>query len=298
LNGALLHHSEAAFTMTDKYIVTGYEDAAADKTYILVYDLAGSKKHSATETTVIGKLVTLAVKGDYILAGGDKGTGVYKINSTDLSVSGSGASDGKPSHWMKNSGNYVLESKEAGAEVKIWKWGQGEPAEQGSVTAPDPSAASGASPMPVRALQFDPANPDKAYMVSFTGGAVYELNLAAVPPQKNEIWRYPKYVVTSGGATVPNEFLAWMIEKAVYGGDTYFVLTGGYHTDLSQARAAPGISLIFKNPSGTAVSLPVTAENGHAGLVRVLRVLTDSQGNIYYAAKDRNATKLRIAKIN
>ncbi|MDR2150936.1 MAG: hypothetical protein LBO67_09070 [Spirochaetaceae bacterium] len=67
------------------------------------------------------------MNGNYILAGGGGesggagGTAVFEINPTDLAINKVVNSDGLTTHWMKDNGTYVIESKRVGAVVKIWK---------------------------------------------------------------------------------------------------------------------------------------------------------------------------------
>ncbi|MDR0600774.1 MAG: hypothetical protein LBG42_00185, partial [Treponema sp.] len=159
--GTPLNHPEGAFALTDNYIVSGF--AEGDKTWIGVFDLPGARAPGRVDCSdLVGKLITLTARGDYIIAGGSGGTAIYRIDGGDLTPIPVSGSDGKPSHWLKSNGFYAMESKEGGAEVKIWRWGSGIPEALGSVTVPDIHSASA---VPVKALQFDRENPHAAYMV-------------------------------------------------------------------------------------------------------------------------------------
>jgi hypothetical protein len=85
-----------------------------------------------------------------------------------------------------------------------------------------------------------------------------------------------------------------MIEKASHSGSDYFVITGGYGS-MENPRGAAGVALVFENPAPA--SLTPTAVY-YPGRVRSLRVLEDSAGNRYFAAKDSPAGKLGIYRIN
>jgi hypothetical protein len=287
--GAPLPHPEGAFALADPWLVTGWRDPEADKTYISVYDLAGSRPPAHTDTSaVIGNLVTLAARGNYIIAGGSAGTAVYQIDPRSLGLSPVSAADGKRSHWMKSSDLYVLESKEAEAEVKVWRWGDGAPEALGSVTVPDTFSGSAVA---VKALQFD--GPHTACLVSATGGLVYRLDLARAAEgesAKTLLFSYPRH----DAGTTTHEFFAWMIEKVSHSGSDYFVITGGYGS-MENPRGAAGVALVFQDPAPGSVS-PVSTVY-YPARVRILRVLEDSAGNFYFAAKDTQ-NKLGVYRIN
>jgi hypothetical protein len=280
-----LHHAEAALALTGSYVVTGYDNEAQGKTYISVYDAAGTKNPTHTETnTDIGELISLALNGNFLIAGGDTGTAVYEINPATLAVTRVTGSDGEGSHWMKDNGVYIIESKESGAKVTIWKWnGASKPSALGTVTIPGADGDLTA----VRALQFDPVDGNTAYMVSFIGGQVYKVDLPTVRPSL--LFTYPSHA--------GNTIFAWMIEKAPHASGDYYVITGGYGSQANP-REAKGLSLVFKNPparGGTAS--PLLAVDS-AGLVRMLRTLRGSDGNVYFASKDRGATEFSVYRLN
>jgi hypothetical protein len=289
--GAPLNHPEGAVALTEKYLVSGF--AEGDTTCIGVFDIRGNRPPSRTDTSaLIGRLVTLAAWGDYVIAGGSGGTAVYRIESAGMELIPVSASDGKRSHWMKNNGLYVMESKEEGAEVKIWRWGNGVPEAPGSVTVPD--TAAGMSAAAVKALQFDDEDPHTAYMVSATGGLVYQVDLAGAAvgeAAKTLLFSYPKH--DAGSAT--HEFFAWMIERVRHSDSSYFVITGGYGS-MENPRGAAGVALVFEDPVPGSVSPAATVYYG--GRVRSLRSLEDSAGNRYFAAKDSPANKLGVYRIN
>jgi hypothetical protein len=280
-----LHHAEAAFTLNGSYVVTGFDNEAQGKTYISVYDAGGTKNPTHTETNAdIGELISLALNGNFLLAGGDAGTAVYEINPATLAIAKLTDSDGEGSHWMKDNGVYVIESKEGGAKVTIWKWnGASKPAALGAIALPGPGGDLSA----VRALQFDPADSKTAYMVSFIGGQVYKVDLSS--PRASLLFTYPGH---AGSA-----LFAWMIEKASQAGDEYYVITGGYGSQANP-REARGLALVFKNPplnGGTASPLDAIE---YKGLVRMLRTLRSSTGSLYFAAKDRGATEFAVYRIS
>jgi hypothetical protein len=289
--GLPLHHAEAAFALSGPYIIAGWEDEA-DKTYIGLYAVAGgpAPTHTPTEA-VLGELISLSIQDTFILAGGTGGTAVYRINPADLSLTLVSPPDNQESHWMKNNGAYVLESKADGT-VKVWKWnGPSRPPEAaGSI----PAIEAGT---PIRALQFDPADSATAYMVSFTGGQVYRLDLAEL--RSRALFTYPKHLKDN----TSYDFIAWMIEKAAGREGDYYVITGGYG-DRANPRGASGVALVFKAPAPApegglfeAIGAPLSVEY-YTGLVRSLRVLRNSRGNHYYAAKDNRATKLGVYRID
>lgn len=292
-----LHHAEAAFAFTNDYIVTGYDIEKGDNagTYISIYDatVAGTKKATHTKTNeTIGELVALAVNGNYILAGGGGeaagatgGTAVFQIKADDLSLSKVGDSDNKPTHWMKDNGTYVIESKEAGAEVKIWKWNtNGAPTAVGTIVAAGLNASGTPDLTAIRALQFDPADPNTAYVVSFNGGKVYKVDLATAT--LTHLFTYSKHF--------DYPFMAWMVERITNGSGTYFVITGGY----GSGRTAPGVALVFKNPPADgSLGAPLSGVT-YDGLVRMLRTVRDSKDNLYFAAKDNRASRFAIYRIN
>ncbi|MDR0387482.1 MAG: hypothetical protein LBH57_05555 [Treponema sp.] len=279
-----LHHAEAAFSLSGAYVLTGYDNEAQGKTYISVYDALGTKNPTHTETNAdIGELVSLALNGNFLIAGGDAGTGVYEINPLTLAITKVGNSDGEGSHWMKDNGTYVIESKEAGAKVTIWKWnGASKPTALGTISIPGTEGDLSA----VRALQFDPVDSKTAYMVSFTGGQVYKVDLSSA--KATLLFTYPGHA----GAAL----FAWMIEKASHTDGEYFVITGGYGSQANP-REARGLALVFKNPpldGGTASPLEAME---YQGLVRMLRTLRGSGGSVYFAAKDRGASEFSIYQI-
>jgi hypothetical protein len=280
-----LHHAEAAFALSGSYVVTGYDNEAQGKTYISVYDAVGTKSPTHTETNAdIGELVSLALNGNFLIAGGDAGTGVYEINPATLAVAKVANSDGEGSHWMKDNGTYVIEPKEAGAKVAIWKWnGASKPAALGTITIP----GAGGDLSAVRALQFDPADSKTAYMVSFTGGQVYKVDLSTA--SATLLFTYPGHA--------GNALFAWMIEKVSQPNGEYYVITGGYGSQANP-REARGLALVFKNPplnGGTASPLDAME---YKGLVRMLRTLRGSGDSVYFAAKDRGASEFSIFQIS
>lgn len=280
-----LHHAEAALALTGSYVVTGYDNEAQGETYISVYDAAGTKSPTHTETNAdIGELISLALNGNFLIAGGDAGTAVYEINPATLALTRITGSDGEGSHWMKDNGAYVIESKESGAKVAIWKWnGASKPTALGTVTI----LGAGGDLTAVRALQFDPVDTNTAYMASFIGGQVYKVDLSIARPSL--LFTYPSHA--------GNTLFAWMIEKAPHAGGDYYIITGGYGSQANP-REAKGLSLVFKNPPANGGTASPLLAVDSVGLVRMLRILRSSDGSVYFAAKDRGATEFSIYRLN
>ncbi|AEF83854.1 putative lipoprotein [Treponema primitia ZAS-2] len=297
---AFTHDGFASVALTDEYLAIGSVEGTT--IYIYVYDIQGNKPVGKTNVSADGApadgTIAIAAKGNYLVAGlGPVGTGVYQINPETLGITKSGTLDGVSTHWIKYNDRYVIESKNTGV-VKVWKWGAGAaaPTAGGSISVPNP--ATGVSGT-VRALQFDPENPDTAYFASWTGGGVYKVNLANASQgdaARTLLFSYPAH--TGPAVTYLS---AWMIEKESNKGDTYFVLTGG-HSPNEPDRADPGITLIFKNPpSDGSAAVPFIVQDNQPSRVRTLRTLKDSHGNIYFAAKDSGGTasgKLTLRSIN
>jgi hypothetical protein len=292
-----LHHGEAAFALTDDYLIVGSDNETAG-TFLEIYDLATPANNLHVKSPAeVGELVSIAaqkVGGTTFLllggggeSGGKGGTAVYKIVSADPYIEQVVASDGKSNHWIKWNGTYAIESKVDNAEVKVWQWddGTGKPIAKGSVKVPNGTVDA----TTVRALQLDPTAANTAYVASFNGGNVYKVDLATVSGEnsaKQLLFSYPSH----NGEGIS----AWMIEKVTAGAKDYFILSGGYLSSLG--RSAPGLALVFEYTPGAA-AIPKSAVYFN-GLARMLRTVNDGSGNYFFIAKDARASKLAVQKIN
>jgi hypothetical protein len=293
---APLHHGEAAFALTDDYLIVGSDNETVG-TFVEIYDLTApaNNKHIKSPAEV-GELVSIAAQEvggtTYLLlggggeSGGAGGTAVYKIvTSPSLGIQQVAASDGKSNHWIKWNSSYAIESKVDDAEVKVWQWdATGGAVAKGSVKVPNGTVDA----TTVRALQFDPTTPSIAYVASFNGGNVYEVDLATVSGEdsaKQLLFSYPSH----NGEGIS----AWMIEKVTAGTKDYFILSGGYLSSLG--RSAPGLALVFEYTPGAA-AIPKSAVYFN-GLARMLRAINDGS-NYFFIAKDNRASKLAVQKIN
>jgi hypothetical protein len=276
---------EAAFALTDDYLVIGSRNENAE-TFIEIYSLSGAAAHikSPEEIGGLSSIAAQKVSGTtFLLLGGSAGTKAYAIDSLSITPLDSTLADGKASLQIKWNGSYALESKLNNAEVAVWKWGSSSPQYAGSVYAPN-----GEDKSPVRAFQLDADN--KAAVVSFNGGNVYEVDLTAdisgtVLPKKL-IFTYPMHIGEG--------FSVWAVERAEYGGDVYYVLTGSYYSTLGDT--APGTSLIFKATPNIALGAVPEAAIYFGGVVDMLKTITDGE-KYFYIAKDIGAKKFVVKEI-
>jgi hypothetical protein len=274
---------ETAFALTEDYLLIGSRNESAE-TFIELYSLSGAAVHIKSPAEV-GGLTSIAAQKvggtTFLLLGGSVGTKAYAINSLSVAPLDSAPADGKAGLQIKWNGSYALESKLNNAEIAVWKWESPAPKYIGSVYAPN-----GEDKSPVRAFQLDSSN--KATVVSFNGGNVYEVELdgdSAVLPKKL-IFTYPTHIGEG--------FTVWAAERAEYGGDVYYVLTGSYYSTLG--GGAPGTSLIFKATPNIALGAVPEAAIYFGGAVGMLKTITDG-GRHFYIAKDIEAKKFVVKEI-
>ncbi|MDR3335053.1 MAG: hypothetical protein LBT13_09250 [Treponema sp.] len=208
----------------------------------------GTAPTNVLATSGIGSPSSLATRGDYIIVGGASGSAAFRINA-DLSLENVVANDSKPSHWMRDNGDYVMDS--AVATVKAWKWnGSSAP----TVKVID-SMGSGAAQNRgyLRIWCFDQDNTKIAYSYSknmTSGNGVYRLDLDA--GSKTFLFEpsYPDADNTDDYYT-PSP---WGIEVFKKGSDTWYVVSGGASgTNLATVIA-------FKNPSTSGTTIQVTPD--------------------------------------
>jgi hypothetical protein len=277
----------AAFALTDDYLLIG--SRSETETSIEIYALSDMRNANIKTPQEIGELVSIAAQkvggATFLLLGGSAGTKAYSVNAEALSVTplDSTPADAKASLQIKWNATYALESKLNNSEVAVWKWESPSPKYIGSVYAPN-----GEDKSPVRAFQLDAFN--KATVVSFNGGNVYEVDPSAavggnILPKKL-IFAYPMHIGEG--------FSSWAVEKAGYGGNDYYVITGSYYSTLGDT--APGTALIFKATPNIALGAVPEAAIYFGGVVDMLRTITDG-GKYFYAAKDREGKKFVIKEI-
>ncbi|MDR2400211.1 MAG: hypothetical protein LBD73_00990 [Deferribacteraceae bacterium] len=292
--GEPLQDGEAAFALTDNYLIVGSSsNDEANQSHLEIYSLASpyDKAHIAVPQE-LGSLISTAAQNvggtTFLILGGSLGTAVYRIvTAPGLNIDLIVHSDDKPSRFIKWDGTYAVESKQNDAEVKFWKWdGTDGALAIGSVDAPN-----GGDTSSVRALTLDTAN-NKAYVVSFYGGNVYEVDLTALTASGN----LPKRLKFTYPMHIGEGFAAWAVEKVAVSATDYYVLTGGYYPSLG--LDAPGVALIFKNAyPNIALGADPVAAIYFGSLARMLKTIDDGGGNYFYIAKESAATKLVAKKI-
>jgi hypothetical protein len=258
-------------------------DADPAPNFISIYSLedgkAGHIPISGDTVLNIGNLTGFAAQGDYIIAGGNAGTKVLKIDPSGPSIN-TAVVDAVPpqtpgSHWIQDNRKYVLESVEGNGTVRVWKWNEAAaPSLVGVVSA---DAASGS----VQAVSFDNENPDHAYLLGkvadVNAGTVYRINLATA--QAVKLFTIPD---SAAGGVLTG---MWTIQVESSGPDTWYILGG-------TVGAAPddknGV-LVIKNPptEGGSIS-PAHIRSGLLDFPTPVRSMKafKSGGAIVYAAKN------------
>jgi hypothetical protein len=332
-----LHHRDAGFSLGDKYLAVASEvDAITSGTsaqqFISIYDVVGSAAAIHIPVFIAGTtkavnpalgtdtLLFVSTWGDYFIAGGNSGTGIFKIKNENnqLSFEKEGTLDGIAPHWAISNGKYVLESKAGTApgKVKVWKWnGTSAPTVVGTADTGDSGSVRGYS------FDAEDANTAYAFGVGTSVGKVFSINLTTAAA--TEVFTITTWNIAGrGGSTKHTLGMVWNLEHRKADTDNYYVLSGtvssgqqpldgdGNDTGTATTNSMNGV-LVLKNPTsttatdGTAVVSAAT-DSSYTTAVRTMKTFKSAGGEIFYAAKNYTANPawgatpyiLQLRKIN
>jgi hypothetical protein len=288
----------AALAIGDKYAAIIWLDdndtwtsnnRATKQAYVGIYNIAtGVSKHyqmlkptdgdaptNVLYTSGIGSPSSLATRGDYIIVGGGSGSAAFKIDE-DLGITKVVDNDSKPSHWMRDSGDYVMDS--AVSTVKAWKWNGSSAPTCKVIDGMGSGAANNRGYL--RIWSYDPDDPKTAYSYSKNmtdGNGVYKLDLDA--GSKTFLFN-PSYPdsANAGQYYTPSP---WGIDVFKKGSDTWYVLAGGVlGTNLATVVA-------LKNPTTSGATIQVTPDWSLSlgESVHIVKALK-ADGRFFVAARD------------